>query len=201
MTRKTDKTKREFMDAAHMLFLKKGYDNVNVQSICKQAGKAKGLFFYHFDKKENIVKLLLEEQLTTMAKALKKLLDDMDASEIEKMDFLMNTIVSKDGPGPEALRYFKKGGLPLWIDLYAQAFRDKYIFPIILSLVESGIEKGDFKYCSRESTEIIYLGISQFIHKNFCTFGDEESYIRGVGAISRTLETALGVPVGSIDIK
>lgn len=51
MTSKSEKPKKEFMDAAHSIFLEKGYENVNVASIYKKTGKSKGLFFYHFEKK------------------------------------------------------------------------------------------------------------------------------------------------------
>lgn len=201
MTNKSDKTKQVFLETADRLFSKNGYDNVNVSTICKAAGKAKGLFFYHFDKKENIVLILLEKQVKAMTDQLTDVLSSMPCSNTMKMDFLMNVLVSKETPGPGAIQYFKESNIPSWVDLYTQSLRDKYVFPIILSVVQSGIEEGEFNYCSPESVEIIYLGISQFIHTKYSRFHETAYYKKTVEAISRTLETALGKPIGSINIK
>ncbi|MBN1624383.1 MAG: TetR/AcrR family transcriptional regulator [Clostridia bacterium] len=200
MTEKSNKTKREFMDSAHRLFLENGFENVSVESICRYTEKAKGLFFYHFGKKENIVKCLLEEQIRQMSSMLTIVLEKMETGNSGKMDFLMNQLISKHGQGPPALGYFSED-LPDWIDLYANSLRDRYVFPIILSIIEEGIQKGEFQHRSREEIEIIYLGISSFIHKKQGNLKNPDFYAVSASAISRTLETALGCPEGSIHIK
>ena len=201
MTKKSDITKEVFIKAADELFLEHGYDNVSVEAICSKAGKAKGLFFYHFDKKENIVKYITDRQIEAMSGHLSGQLSQLKINAMEKMDMLMNVLISKDSPGPGAMRYFKDSRIPEWLDLYAQVLKDKYVFPIIYALVREGIDSGMFAYCTKESVEIIYLGISQFIHKNHHRMSDSDYYRTAVDAIGRTLEIALGQPAGSINIK
>lgn len=199
MTEKSEKTKKELMAFAHMLFMEKGYEKVSVESICEAAKKAKGLFFYHFIKKENIVKLLLEEQIRDLSSALSVMLEGMEIDSTDKMNYLMNQLVSKHSRGPSALYYFEE--IPEWIDLYANSLRDKYVFPIILSICEEGIASGTFRKCSKEEIEIIYLGISGFVHKNQLCLKNQEYYRVTVDAISRTLESALGIKKASIYIE
>lgn len=201
MTKKSDLTKEAFIKAADELFIEHGYENISVETVCQKAGKAKGLFFYHFEKKENIVKEIADRQIKVMSLQLSQKLETSDLNPTEKMNLLMNVLVSKDSAGPRVMYYFKGSSIPEWLDLYAQVLKDKYVFPVIYALVREGIDSGIFRYCTRESTEIIYLGISQFIHKNYGKMADPDFYRKAVDAIGRTLEIALGSPEDSIEIR
>lgn len=53
-------TRQKLVDASLDLFVKKGYDRVTVDDICKQAGVSKGAFYGHFKTKDQVV---LEEFL------------------------------------------------------------------------------------------------------------------------------------------
>jgi AcrR family transcriptional regulator len=193
--------KELFIKVSDELFFVNGYDNVGVADICKKAGKAKGLFFYYFKKKDNIVKLILESQISDMSHKLKSTLLAIGLNGVEKMSFLMNALISKDSQGPRALYYFKDNTLPEWVDSLAHTLKDKYIFPVICEIVEEIAKEGGYKNLLKEQTEIIYLGISAFMHKNFFKMTDEEYYKSAVSAISQTLENAIGCPRGTIVIK
>ena len=94
MAQRTNKTKQLFIKTADKLFFQNGYENVSVDEICKEAGKAKGLFFYYFQKKEDIVKLLLEMQVERMSKLLKRRLSD-DKDSIEMMNTIMQALFAR----------------------------------------------------------------------------------------------------------
>ncbi len=53
-------TRQKLVDAALDLFVKRGYDRVTVDDICKQAGVSKGAFYGHFNTKDQAI---LEEFL------------------------------------------------------------------------------------------------------------------------------------------
>jgi AcrR family transcriptional regulator len=53
-------TRQKLVDAALDLFVKRGYDRVTVDDICKRAGVSKGAFYGHFKTKDQAV---LEEFL------------------------------------------------------------------------------------------------------------------------------------------
>jgi TetR/AcrR family fatty acid metabolism transcriptional regulator len=53
-------TRQKLVDAALQLFLKKGYERVTVDDICRKAGVSKGAFYGHFKSKDEAV---LEEFL------------------------------------------------------------------------------------------------------------------------------------------
>ena len=53
--------RQELLTIAMELFQEKGYEQTMVQDICKQAGVAKGTFFYYFPTKEDVLKAIFEE--------------------------------------------------------------------------------------------------------------------------------------------
>ena len=57
------KTKRRIFNTAVQIFAEKGYDNASIEEITAIAGVAKGSLYYHFEKKEDIFDMLLEEGL------------------------------------------------------------------------------------------------------------------------------------------
>jgi AcrR family transcriptional regulator len=55
-----DKRYSEFLDVAHRLFYQKGYDQTSVQDIIREIGVAKGLFYYYFSSKADLLDALIE---------------------------------------------------------------------------------------------------------------------------------------------
>ena len=54
-------TKRRIFETAVKLFAEKGYENTGIEEITAVAGYAKGALYYHFETKEDLFDLLLEE--------------------------------------------------------------------------------------------------------------------------------------------
>lgn len=70
MGRREDKreaTRQEILNAAAELFRTKGYDSTSVDDIVVAANLAKGTFYYHFQKKDDLVLALQESQLKEAA--------------------------------------------------------------------------------------------------------------------------------------
>jgi AcrR family transcriptional regulator len=200
MAKKSEKAKEKFINVTAQLFKEEGYSNVSVNTICKKAGKAKGLFFYYFEKKENIVKVIIDRQVKKISEDIAAYLSDSNLKGMEKMRFLMNALVSKHSNGPKTLDYLKDKTFPDWVDSYSHEIRDKYIFPIILKTVHDGSAEGVFKYCNDSEVEIIYFGISTYMHRYYSDMANEETYRQSVEAISSILESALGCKKGTIKI-
>lgn len=199
MAQKSNKTKELFIKTADKLFFQRGYENVSVDEICKQAGKAKGLFFYYFEKKETVVKLLLEMQVERMSKVLHRRIAG-NKSSVDKMNTLMQALFVGEKGGPRAMYYFKARPLPGWADSFAHQLKDIYIFPLIKDTVTEGVKRGAFKMCDSLQTEIIYYGISQFMHRNYEKMVDRQYAMSAIRAVERVLENALGCKEGEIQI-
>ncbi len=199
MAPKENKTKQLFIKTADKLFFQRGYNDVSVDEICKEAGKAKGLFFYYFDKKENIVKLLLEMQVERMSRTLRRRLKE-DKSSVDKMNMLMQSMFVEEKAAPRAMYYFKDCMLPEWADSFAHHLKDEYIFPLILETVAEDVKRNEFGASDDLQVEIIYLGISKFMHNNFDKMADKDYAMNAVNAVTEVLEKALGLKSGTIRI-
>ena len=58
-TRHGSERKQQLLDVAARLFAEHGYENTRVIDICREAGVAKGLFYWYFTDKEQLFKELV----------------------------------------------------------------------------------------------------------------------------------------------
>jgi hypothetical protein len=112
----------------------------------------------------------------------------------------MQALFDEKTSGPRAMYYFKTRPMPGWADSHAHRLKDIYIFPLIRDTVKEGAELGVFKEADPKQTEIIYLGISQFMHRHYEKMSDSEYAKNAIHAVTRVLETALGCERGSIKL-
>ena len=57
--RPAEERRRQLLAAAQRLFMKKGFRSTSIEDIARQAGLTKGAFYFHFNKKEDILYELL----------------------------------------------------------------------------------------------------------------------------------------------
>lgn len=62
-SREGDNTKREFLDAAEMLFAKHGFDGTKVRAIAEQSGANLGILHYYWGSKEALFREVCERRL------------------------------------------------------------------------------------------------------------------------------------------
>lgn len=138
-----NKTKRRIFTTAIKLFAEKGFDNAGIEEITAVAGVAKGSLYYHFETKEELFDLLLEEGLKLLKnsieikfKSCENSLDKLKAiimvqikSIIRYTDFVtvvMNNII---GETPRSKK--------------CREALEEYV-NIIKGVIEKGIEDGTF---------------------------------------------------------
>lgn len=63
----------KILTAANKLFLKKGYFNVNIAKIAREAGVSKSSIYNYFQGKDDILKYLIENHFNTTSRLNKKL--------------------------------------------------------------------------------------------------------------------------------
>lgn len=78
---KAQLTKKKIFKVAVKLINEKGYDDVTVSEICKEAEVAKGTFYVHFNAKEDILK---QTYYSDMSKYIFKNFDEFILNEYEK---------------------------------------------------------------------------------------------------------------------
>ena len=105
----------EIMDAAMILFMEKGYTNTTTQDIVDKVNISRGLLYYHFKNKEDILYCLVEQYSDRLLKDIYIIAYDEDKTAIEKIrSFIDVTIISSENISAEGIRYhirnLKKSG-------------------------------------------------------------------------------------------
>lgn len=78
---KAQLTKKKIFETAVRLINEKGYDNVTISEVCKEAGVGKGTFYVHFESKEDILKATY---YSDMSNYVLKNFDDFILNEYEE---------------------------------------------------------------------------------------------------------------------
>ena len=92
----------EIMDAAMLLFMEKGYANTTTQDIVDKVNISRGLLYYHFKNKEDILYCLVERYSEKLLRDIHVIVNDDDKTAIEKIRaFIDATIISTDNISAE----------------------------------------------------------------------------------------------------
>lgn len=92
----------EIMDAAMLLFMEKGYANTTTQDIVDKVKISRGLLYYHFKNKEDILYCLVERYSEKLLRDIHVIVNDDDKTAIEKIRaFIDATIISTDNVSAE----------------------------------------------------------------------------------------------------
>lgn len=92
----------EIMDAAMLLFMEKGYTNTTTQDIVDKVNISRGLLYYHFKNKEDILYCLVERYSEKLLRDIHVIVYDEDKTAIEKVRaFIDATIISTDNVSAE----------------------------------------------------------------------------------------------------
>ena len=92
----------EIMDAAMLLFMEKGYTNTTTQDIVDKVNISRGLLYYHFKNKEDILYCLVERYSEKLLRDIRVIVYDEDKTAIEKIRaFIDATIISTDNVSAE----------------------------------------------------------------------------------------------------
>lgn len=193
-------TKQRLMTCAIKLFKEKSYSQTKVEEICQAAQTAKGSFFYYFERKELILKEILDEQVRHMANHLQQALDTNHKTPKEKIEMLLTILLSPYSNGPEALTYFGDEPIPEWFETMSHQARDKYIYPLILSITQEGELSKDFNIDYLETTtEIVYQGINMYMHQHFKELYHKPFHQETTRSIAALLEKVLGLNAGTLN--
>ena len=154
-----NKTKRRIFTTAIKLFAEKGYDNAGIEEITAVAGVAKGSLYYHFDTKEELFDLLLEEGEKLLNNSIEIKFKNCDNAQdklkaiimiqiksiIRYTDFVTVVINNTLGETPRTKKCRKA------VNNYVQKIKE---------IIEEGINQGIFYEGDAEGIAYGILGVS-----------------------------------------
>lgn len=164
MAKTKEERRNEIIETAGKLFEEKGYEQTQVQDIVNEIGVAKGLFYYYFKSKDEVMEELADRYADAIIDAVNKLIDKdistfdkinrifqifIDSAE-EKFGIFMGILNVKNGITHERI-FFNVG---------------KKMVPLVTELILSGNDNGECN-CSDPKfiTEFLVSGLFNIMNQ------------------------------------
>jgi AcrR family transcriptional regulator len=109
-----DQTRARLLDAAHAIFLKKGYVAASVEDVAAAAGYTRGAFYSNFKSKAELLLTLLERDHASVQAELRQIFEG--GSSREQMEAAVLKYYSQ--------RFLNDPSFLLWVEAKLQAARD-----------------------------------------------------------------------------
>ncbi len=190
--------RNELLEAAQRLFLEKGYNKTTVQDILDVDGLSKGVFYYYFKSKEEVMDAIIERIVEAEVANAKKIVNDAGMTPSQKL----NAILTGKGLSEENNKNKESVVSQLHRAENAEMHQKSMVRTIIaLSPVIANIltDKDGYHYFSTdypEETVALFLAAGQFIFDDSLFQWNEEQRTRLAAAFIEMMEKTLGVQAG-----
>jgi AcrR family transcriptional regulator len=91
----------EILDAAEPLFFTKGYKKTTITDITSKMGVAKGMIYYYFRSKEEILEAIINRQTQVLLIHIKEIVSSQEKNPVQKFECIVasmfRTIQYRDG--------------------------------------------------------------------------------------------------------
>lgn len=143
-----EETKKRILTVAKQLIEEHGFENVSIDAVAQGAGISKGAFYVHFESKDALATILLEDYVRTADLNYQTFLNTIDPAAktadaflqlIEKIATVIESI------GCENMRALYKTHLTNSANSVSSWSYSREIYTLFRNLLEKGIQQGDIK--------------------------------------------------------
>ena len=164
MAKTKEERRDEIIETAGKLFEEKGYEQTQVQDIVNEIGVAKGLFYYYFKSKDEVMEELADRYADAIIDAVNKLIDK-DITTFDKINRIFQIFIDSAE---------KKFGIFMGILNVKNGITHERIFfnvgkkmvPLVTELILSGNDNGECN-CSDPKfiTEFLVSGLFNIMNQ------------------------------------
>ncbi|MBK5896839.1 TetR/AcrR family transcriptional regulator [Catonella massiliensis] len=164
MAKTKEERRKEIIETAGKLFEEKGYEQTQVQDIVNEIGVAKGLFYYYFKSKDEVMEELADRYADAIIDAVNELIDK-DISTFDKINRIFQIFIDSAE---------KKSGIFMGILNVKNGITHERIFfnvgekmvPLVTELILSGNDNGECN-CSDPKfiTEFLVSGLFNIMNQ------------------------------------
>ena len=164
MAKTKEERRNEIIETAGKLFEEKGYEQTQVQDIVNEIGVAKGLFYYYFKSKDEVMEELADRYADAIIDDVNKLIDK-DISTFDKINRIFQIFIDSAE---------KKSGIFMGILKVKNGITHERIFfnvgkkmvPLVTELILSGNDNGECN-CSDPKfiTEFLVSGLFNIMNQ------------------------------------
>ena len=164
MAKTKEERRNEIIETAGKLFEEKGYEQTQVQDIVNEIGVAKGLFYYYFKSKDEVMEELADRYADAIIDAVNKLIDK-DIATFDKINRIFQIFIDSAE---------KKSGIFMGILNVKNGITHERIFfnvgkkmvPLVTEIILSGNDNGECN-CSDPKfiTEFLVSGLFNIMNQ------------------------------------
>ena len=164
MAKTKEERRNEIIETDGKLFEEKGYEQTQVQDIVNKIGVAKGLFYYYFKSKDEVMEELADRYADAIIDAVNKLIDK-DITTFDKINRIFQIFIDSAE---------KKSGIFMGILNVKNGITHERIFfnvgkkmvPLVTELILSGNDNGECN-CSDPKfiTEFLVSGLFNIMNQ------------------------------------
>jgi TetR/AcrR family transcriptional regulator, cholesterol catabolism regulator len=140
-----EETKRAVVDSALQLFEKQGFHATSVQEISDNAGVSKGAFYHHFDKKEDVLRVIHDEFQDAQLQDIERILAAFETPTEQLFQIIQVSLVSTSRYRSHVTVFFQERRFLTGKDFTAVKRKRDKTERLLASIVNKGIESGEFK--------------------------------------------------------
>jgi len=198
ITKKPEERKKELIDIAEQLFIKKGYEQTAVSDIVKKAKVAQGTFYYYFKTKEEILDLITERYISLNVEGYEKIANEEGPDALEKIIKIFQFSSSFRNKRTGLMRYLHEDK-NAHLHLKFERKLPNMIAEPLSKIISQGIEEKIFDTAFPQEAAKAFIGISAMVMQGIYKIKqDSEEYTRMLLATIDFLERILGAKSGLI---
>jgi AcrR family transcriptional regulator len=140
-----DKVRKKIIDAASILYAKKGFADTSLQEISEKAGVTRTVTRYHVKTKSEIMRMIMEDILTCFQESLIKITNDIDDPKEKLTAALYIYLKVVDQQREKALLIYQKSSSLNRASKSRIMQLEVEVSSVFAQIINEGIEQGVFK--------------------------------------------------------
>ena len=190
--------KGELLDAAQKLFVEKGYAKTTVTDILNVHGLSKGVFYYYFKSKEEVMDAIIQRMVDDMVDQAKNIVADPDMTPLQKI----SAILMGQGQSEEMIKDKENMTRQFHEVQNAEmhqkslALSIKHLAPVMAEIFKDDNGTNVFSTDYPQETVALFLAAGQVIFDEGLFQWSEEESVRYAAAFIEMMEKTLGAPPG-----
>jgi len=161
-----NRRKKQIMDAAQSIVVKKGYDQSRMDDIVKIAQLSKGAIYWYYKSKKDVYLSLIDYWFNEYSEGILENFNDSDRASMQ-LKSLFNYFVDQFEKNPDTFKimveFWRTAGLDQDFNDKLQEIYSQFL-EYIIDIIKNGINNGEFKKVNPRITALSILINIEGIH-------------------------------------
>lgn len=166
VTKRPDERRREIIQAARELFAANGFMKTTISDIAERSGMAKGLFYYYFRTKDDVMAAAIEDYIAQTQARVLGIVRQTEKDLVSRIEEALNAIIDFSQDAERVFAELKNSDRYMFHQSILEHAVTR-LSPVLCQLVDEGLEKGVIR-CAQPHivTEILFYGFGMIDFTN-----------------------------------